>query len=155
MRSHKKRQSQDLNLSNLTQKSILLTTSNDNSGTLAFIFVTVGFFFFFFFAPMSWKPVRDKEVKCQSLGHTGSHHPSLVLGSCRYMTRNPFVGASVHSCSEKPHIMDQVLTSMLVLTSQREASRGPLYGSQHICNEQKEVFADLMMPQLIRIQSLF
>lgn len=46
MRSHKKRWSQDLNLSNSTQKSILLTSSNDNSGTLAFIFVTAVLFFF-------------------------------------------------------------------------------------------------------------
>lgn len=44
---------------------------------------------------------------------------------------------------------------MLVLTSQREASQGALYGFQHICNRQSEVFAELMVPQLIRTQSPF
>lgn len=65
----------------LTPKSILLPTSNENSETLVFIFVTVCSHF-----TENSEGQRGQRL-CQ--GYPGSQHPSLAQGFLRCMARSP------------------------------------------------------------------
>lgn len=120
-------------LSSLTQKSILLTISNENSEALVFIFVSMFSYF-----------TENGEGQRGTVTVPGSHRSSASESGPGLLQ----VYGQDLLCPEQPPLMDRVLISMLVLTN-REASQGALYGFQHICDRQRGVFAELMVPQLI------